>query len=38
MNADSLALVFAAIASVIALVSLYYVKSHVEKLRRVKWK
>lgn len=38
MNADNLALVFAAFASVIALVSLYYVQSHIKKLRKVKWK
>jgi|GEM_PF-578221 hypothetical protein len=38
MTPENLALVFALVASIIAIVSLYYVKSHIEKLRKVKWK
>lgn len=38
MTEETLALLFAIGASVISLVSLYYIKSHIEKLREVDWK
>lgn len=38
MAVNELALFFAFTASVIALVSIYYVRSHIQKLREVKWK
>lgn len=38
MTANNLALLFTVGGVIIALVSLYYIKSHIEKLRKVKWK
>jgi hypothetical protein len=37
MSAENLAFLFATAASVIAVVSLYYIWSHIQKLREVDW-
>ena len=38
MSKETLAFMFATIASLISIVSLYYVRSHVRKLKEVEWK